>query len=340
MGDLDIALRYAATRSAADIAAVPLRDAGEALSLRWLDSQVVRAERRADKGCVLEFVDRRKLLHVEWFAAPEADLGWRTYEYQYVLLEHLRQEDEAAAERARKLDPTCKPAAPKPVSVTSLIVLLSGPDGDTTTAGAHATSAPEEEFAGARWVIDRVYQRTSRELAERSGAFWLVFSPLAADATAATVTEAVRVAKERASSPEHFTALASTMAALAGAATARDVFLEVIMGQLSGDFLRNNLFFELLAREGRKEGLKEGLKEGRKEGLVAGTIHALHHSLLLVLQGRGLRVTETQRARIEATTDQATLDAWMAAAGTAATTGEVLRQGGGAAAATRAGKRR
>ena len=93
MGDLDIALRYAATRSAADIAAVPLRDAGEALSLRWLDSQVVRAERRADKGCLLEYPTRRKLLHVEWFASPEAELGWRTYEYQYLLLDHVRQED-------------------------------------------------------------------------------------------------------------------------------------------------------------------------------------------------------------------------------------------------------
>ena len=327
MGDLDIALRYAATRSAADIAAVPLRDAGEALSLRWLDSQVVRAERRADKGCLLEYPTRRKLLQVEWFASPEAELGWRTYEYQYLLLEHVRQEDEAAAERARKLDPKAKVVAPKPVSATSLIVLLSGPEGDTSTSGRYPISAPEEEFAGARWVVDRVYQRTSRELAERAGAFWLVFSPLAADATAATVTEAVRAAKERASSVEHFSALASTMTALAGFAPERDVFLEVIMGQLSENLLRNNPLFERFAREGRNEGRNEGLKEGLQEGLVAGTLTALHHSLILVLQGRGLHVTKVQRARIEATDDQATLEMWLRVAGTAATTGEVLRHG-------------
>jgi len=164
MGDLDIAIRYAAVRCAADIAAVPLKDAASARSLRWLESQVVRAERRADKGCLPECPERRKLLHVEWFAEPEADLGWRLYEYQYLLLDQLRQEDEAAAEEARKRRPDAKPTAPKPVSMTSLVVLLSGPEGDTSTAGAHATSAPKEEFAGARWLIDRVYQRTSREI--------------------------------------------------------------------------------------------------------------------------------------------------------------------------------
>ncbi len=95
------------------------------------------------------------------------------------------------------------------------------------------------------------------------------------------------------------------MASLAGVTPTRDVFLEVIMSQLSGDFLRNNPLYE------------------------RGAVAATHKALLAVLQTRGLRVTEGQRARIEATDDEATLDAWMRAAVTAATTGEVLRHAPG-----------
>ena len=330
MGELDIALRAAATRGAADIAAVALNDAAQALSLRWLDSQVVRAERRADKGCLLEFAERRRLLHTEWFAAPEADLGWRVYEYQYLLLELVRQEDEAAAEAARKRHPQRKPPAPKPVSVTSLVVLLSGPDGDRATRGSYPISDASEDFAGARYAVDRVYQRTSRELAERAGAFWLVFSPLAVDATTATVEAAVKAARARASSEEHFAALASTMTAVAGATAARDVFLEAIMGQLTGNFLTANPLYE--------RGVEAGIKKGILVGRAAGEAAALHDALLVVLESRALRVTEAQRARILATDDRATLEAWLRAAASAATVGEVLRHAPAAPARARKGR--
>lgn len=44
-----------------------------------------------------------------------------------------------------------------------------------------------------------------------------------------------------------------------------------------------------------------------------------------MLDARSLRVTASQRARIEATDDRALLDAWLRAAPLAKTTGEVLR---------------
>jgi hypothetical protein len=54
-------------------------------------------------------------------------------------------------------------------------------------------------------------------------------------------------------------------------------------------------------------------------------VAALHDALLVVLESRALRVTEAQRARILAVDDRATLEAWLRAAASAATVGEVLR---------------
>lgn len=87
------------------------------------------------------------------------------------------------------------------------------------------------------------------------------------------------------------------------------------MGQLSESFLDHNPLFE--------------------RGVTTGAIRAQHRGLLLVLQTRWLRVSEAQRARIEATQDEATLDAWMRAAVTAATMREVLRHGPATAKAAR-----
>lgn len=112
------------------------------------------------------------------------------------------------------------------------------------------------------------------------------------------------------------------MTALAGVTPARDVFLESIMAQIDENLLTHNPLFE------------RGVKTGR----VVGAIHALHDALLVVLQSRGLRVTEAQRARIASTDERATLDAWLSAAATAATTGEVLRRVPDAAPRSRKGR--
>ncbi|RCG21872.1 hypothetical protein DQ384_35950 [Sphaerisporangium album] len=70
----------------------------------------------------------------------------------------------------------------------------------------------------------------------------------------------------------------------------------------------------------RAKGRQEGREEGREEGLVKGEAK----SVLLVLEGRGLAVTDVQRERISSCTDIGQLEQWLRRAGTVATTDELL----------------
>jgi hypothetical protein len=60
----------------------------------------------------------------------------------------------------------------------------------------------------------------------------------------------------------------------------------------------------------------QGRQEGRQEGLV--------ESILLVLEGRGLAVTDTQRLRVISCADIEQLENWLRRAGTAESADELL----------------
>ena len=66
---------------------------------------------------------------------------------------------------------------------------------------------------------------------------------------------------------------------------------------------------------GREKGMEEGIEKGHLDGA-----HALQHALAV----RKLTLTSAQKARINATTDLATLDRWTCAALTARTTAAVF----------------
>jgi hypothetical protein len=68
--------------------------------------------------------------------------------------------------------------------------------------------------------------------------------------------------------------------------------------------------------EGRAEGKVEGKAEGKAEGV--------REALLAVLAARGLAVSETDRARVEACSDAATLGRWLTRAARATATTEVF----------------
>jgi len=73
-------------------------------------------------------------------------------------------------------------------------------------------------------------------------------------------------------------------------------------------------------RRGRAEGRAEGLAEGRTAGLTEGSAKAL----LTILAARRVEVSEAARERILGTGDSATLDRWLARAGTATSLDDVL----------------
>ena len=72
--------------------------------------------------------------------------------------------------------------------------------------------------------------------------------------------------------------------------------------------------------EGREEGREEGLERGLERGLVAGE----RGTVLMVLKARGLQVSDSQRARIDACDDLATLKEWAESALTAATADDLF----------------
>ena len=65
----------------------------------------------------------------------------------------------------------------------------------------------------------------------------------------------------------------------------------------------------------------QGREEGREEGLVAGE----RGTVLMVLKARGLPVSDSQRARVDACDDLAVLKAWAEGALTAATVDDLFK---------------
>ncbi|GAA1514795.1 hypothetical protein GCM10009677_55010 [Sphaerisporangium rubeum] len=76
--------------------------------------------------------------------------------------------------------------------------------------------------------------------------------------------------------------------------------------------------------EGREEGREEGRTEGREEGRTEGLIEGEAKSILLMLEVRGLAVTDEQRRRITSCTDTDQLEGWVRRAVTAAGTEDLF----------------
>lgn len=80
--------------------------------------------------------------------------------------------------------------------------------------------------------------------------------------------------------------------------------------------------------EGKAAGIAEGkvagIAEGKVVGVAAGEALGKAEAILLVLRGRGVRVSAKARARIRAERNTATLDAWLLRAGVAQRESDVL----------------
>ncbi len=320
MGNIDLALRSVATRHPYDIARQALPDVTPETPLVWLDTQHARAELRLDKGMMVTRATGRVVIHHEWELDADGDVGYRVHRYRNAIDEACRAKDDEEAERAPKETPK-----PTPATVLSTVVMLRGPERVTRDRGEYRNAPQEAPFSGTVYLIDRVYQRTVDELLTRPGRFWTVFTPFARDASRETVGRAVQAVRERAQSRDDFVDLAAALAVMAAGSSYVGDLQEWIMSTLGNDLVESSLLWQKALGKGLKEGLKEGRKKGRKEGREEGRLAALRGSLRAVLAARGLRVTEAQRARIDAADDAKALEAWLQAAVTAKTTGEALR---------------
>ena len=189
MGDVDISLRSIASSMPEDLSAALFPGARVEIK-GWRESQLTQLERRLDDLLELVIDDAPLLQHFEWQLAWEADIPERVYAYQsMVVLAQLQQlavrRAEAAARRAAGEEVDEPPGAIVPVE--SAVVLLSGRKKEWEPELSFRTSRPTSAFNGVHFRVVAVYQRTVEELLALPGRLWLVFAPIAKDASVETV---------------------------------------------------------------------------------------------------------------------------------------------------------
>ncbi|WP_437529366.1 hypothetical protein WME79_47600 [Sorangium sp. So ce726] len=175
MGDADITLRHLARRRPGDLARAFVPEGHRTEVLGWVDSQVTNIERRVDKALRLRIDGEPRVLHIEFCFALRDDVPDRVFEYLGFLFTALRLE--APGESVPPIE--------------SVVVVLSGRRRRLPATGERSTAWPGRPFSGVHFRIDAVYQHTIGELQARGSVLWLVFTPLARNATAAALQDVV-----------------------------------------------------------------------------------------------------------------------------------------------------
>ena len=192
MGKYDIALRHITRRHPEDLARALLPPGIVFEVVGWDDTQVTAVERRLDRALDLRVAGKRRALHVEIEADMDAADAYRVYSYNARLVMALCDE---AAKAPSLPQPRLPPGTPAKlraaVPVHSVVILLRGRKEPWPEQAAYATGWPEVSFCGAHLRVEAVYQRTVAELRARGGLLWLVFTPLATDASPAAMREVV-----------------------------------------------------------------------------------------------------------------------------------------------------
>jgi hypothetical protein len=83
--------------------------------------------------------------------------------------------------------------------IESTVVLLSGREKPWPTWGRYRTSPPDVPFSGVRFRIEAVYQRTVAELEAKDNPLWMIFAPLAVDATRKRMAQVVAALRKKTS---------------------------------------------------------------------------------------------------------------------------------------------
>jgi hypothetical protein len=262
MGDIDISLRSIASSMPEDLSGALFPGAKVEVK-GWRESQLTRMERRVDDLLELVVDGAPLLQHVEWQLEWEGDLPRRAYTYQSLtVLAQLQQIDarraEAAAQRAAG---NRNVAAPDEaiVPVESAVVLLSGRQSPWEPELQFRTSRAVSSFNGIHLRVVAVYQRTVDELLTMPGRLWLVFAPIAKDASVATVERAVTTVNQRARTRDELADLLATMALVAESRGALDAIQEMLMKAMDDQGVT---FSSKLYRRGKDDGKLEGVQEG------------------------------------------------------------------------------
>ncbi|MRG97449.1 hypothetical protein [Polyangium spumosum] len=230
------------------------------LSATVLETQVASRHRELDRTLDVQVKGERRLIHLEWQGDMPANMPFRSYEYQTLMALAVAAEKRAGSQLVPPIE--------------SVVVLLGGRAEPWPTHGSYRLSPPDTPFSGVHFRIEPVYQRTVAELAAR-GPFWLIFTPLAADADEPHIRRVVDELRARVSS-EAFEELGVAMAVLAEADQRGRGLRSVIRTLLPRELVMNNWIFREGLEEGRQKGREEGREQGLEQGLQQGLAPLAH----------------------------------------------------------------
>lgn len=255
--DVDLVLRHVSRRFPEQFARALLPPGSRVASATWLDTQVTARQRRLDRALdVRTRAGERRLLHTEWQLRFEADLPFRVYEYNALLAFSLHDELEAAKTAAKVAGSTTAADQSLP-RIESTVVLLSGREEPWPVWGQYATSPPDAPFSGVHFRIDAVYQRTVAELEAKGNPLWIIFAPLAIDATPRRMVQVVEALRQQ-SSPRDFDELALALTVLADAdRRQRPGLRQAIVSHLPEELVMESWVY--------KQGLEKGIEKGQKQ---------------------------------------------------------------------------
>lgn len=184
----------------------------------------------------------------------------------------------------------------------------------------YRTSPPDAPFCGVRFRVDAVYQRTVAELLARSSAFWLIFAPLAKDATPERMAEVVERLRSETSKRE-FEELAVALVVMADVDKRRRGLRKSIVPLLKEEVVMQSWVY----KQGLEKGLKQGIEQGIEQGVEKGQLTGVRLALRRVLDRRGLPLSPELETRIEGCSDFETLSRWLDAAIAAESAAEALK---------------
>jgi hypothetical protein len=230
----------------------------------WLDTQVTSRQRRLDRAIDVRIADGdRRVLHNEWQLRMESDVPFRVFEYHTLLVFSLMDELAAAKSAAAKVGVTLPEGAMKLPRVESTVVLLSGREEAWPEKGDFRTSPDDGPYAGVGFRIEPVYQRTLAEIAARGSLLWLIFAPLAVDATPEGMAKVVEDLRREAS-PREFEELSVALAVMADADKRRRGLREVIVSLLPEEIVMESWVF----KQGIEKGIEKGVQKGSRQELT------------------------------------------------------------------------
>ncbi len=285
VNEVDLVLRHVTHRFPDELARALLPDAASLTGCSWLDTQLTARDRRLDKGLYVVADGEPMVEHVEWQLRWTSDLLFRMYEYHSLYTLALRES---------------APKATRAPRVHSTVVLLGGREAPWPPIKRFRTVPRGEPFSGLCVHVEAVYQRTVAELASRRSPLWMIFAPLAVDASRDNLPEVVRGLRRRAPRAR-FDELALAMTVLADADRRERGLRQTITAQLPEELVMRSWVYT------------QGLEKGREEGRAVG----LRDAVSCALAARGLRLAATHRSKLDAETSVETLQTWLARAVTA-----------------------